>query len=59
MKNPFDEGELPMGFGIALLKNQSAVNRFSTLSPQERRRIIDGAHNVRSKREMEAYVANI
>jgi hypothetical protein len=58
VENLFDDG-VPMGFGMALANNVSALNRFSSLSPQERRRIIDGAHNVRSKMEMQQYVNNL
>lgn len=59
MNNLFGDGEMPLGLGMALMKNQSALNRYSAMSQQERQRIMDGAHNVRSKEEMENYVNHI
>lgn len=59
MKNMFGDGEMPLGFGMALTKDLGALNRFSAMSPQERKRIMDGSRSVRSKEEMEEYVSNI
>lgn len=48
--------DLPMGFGMALTQNPQAMNYFSALPEEERRRIVDGTHAIRSKSEMQAYV---
>ncbi len=50
------ENELPLGFGIALAKNNSAMEYFSTLTPAHRREIIAHTHTIRSKEEMERFV---
>lgn len=54
-----DENELPLGFGIALAKNNSAMEYFSTLTPAHRREVIAHTHTIRSKEEMERFVAEL
>lgn len=57
-KNLFGNG-IPMGFGMALAQNTTALNYFSNLSEEERLKIIEGAKNVQSKQEMRSYVGNL
>ena len=45
--------ELPLGFGMALAQDEAAMRRFAELSPEGRRAAIAGAHQVRSKEEMQ------
>jgi folylpolyglutamate synthase/dihydropteroate synthase len=59
MSNSFRKGEVPLGFGMALARNIEALNRFALMTEAERRSVIDGAHNVRSRGEMRDYVNNI
>ena len=51
--------ELPLGFGMALAQHPEAMARFAGLSEEEQQAIIDGAHAVRSKEEMQAYVERL
>ena len=51
--------DLPLGFGMALAQHPEAMARFAGLPEEEQRAIIDGAHAVRSKQEMQAYVENL
>lgn len=51
--------ELPLGFGIALSKNEAAMEYFSSLTPAHRREIIAHTHTLRSKEEMENFVAKM
>ena len=51
--------ELPLGFGMVLAQHPEAMARFSALPEEEQKAIIDGAHAVRSKQEMRAYVENL
>ncbi len=51
-----DNTELPLGFGTALSKNNTAMEYFSTLTPAHKREIIAHAHTIRSKEEMEKFV---
>ena len=50
---------IPLGFGLALAQNDKAMDYFSSLSDSERQSIIDGTHNIRSKKEMQAYVQSL
>ena len=61
MKIPTPErsvfGDLPAGFGMALLHNTEAYNRFFLLPEEERQTIVDGVHGISSKAEMQDYVS--
>lgn len=54
-----EKGEIPVGFGMALAMNPPAMEKFSELSEEKQRAIIDGTHNVNSKSEMQQYVRNL
>ena len=51
--------ELPVGFAMALAMNPDAMAKFTALSEEEKRAIIDGTHSVRSKEEMHSYVNSL
>jgi len=51
--------DMPLGFGMALAQNTAALERFSALSEQQRRSIVEGARSVSSKQEMREYVKSI
>lgn len=53
------DNELPLGFGIALSKNNAAMEYFSSLTPAHRREIIAHTHTIRSKEEMEKFVEKL
>jgi hypothetical protein len=61
MKIPTPErsvfGDLPTGFGMALMNNREAYNRFFLLPEEERQNIVDGVHGISSKTEMRDYVS--
>ena len=61
MKNPTPErsvfSDLPTGFGMALMNNREAYNRFFLLPEEERQNIVDGVHGISSKTEMRDYVS--
>lgn len=59
MPEVIDMEELPLGLGMALAQHPEAMARFAGLSEEEQQAIIDGAHAVRSKQEMQAYVENL
>lgn len=54
-----DEIELPLGFGMALAQNESAMKRFETLSELEKAAVVEKTHSVTSKREMQALVNSL
>lgn len=51
--------ELPMGFGMALAQHPDAMARFTAMSETEQQAILQQAHSVQSKREMQTLVANL
>lgn len=52
-------GQLPMGFALALAKDEQSLMRFAEMTDDQRRDIINGTHNVTSKKEMNEYVSKI
>lgn len=53
------EDELPLGFSMALAKNMDALMIFSKLSDDEKKAVINGTHNIKSKSEMNRYVEKL
>lgn len=54
-----DFNQVPIGFGMALAMNQSAMNAYAAMTEMQRQAILDKAHKVRSKREMHEIVASL
>ena len=48
--------EMPVGFAMALAMNPDAMQKFATLSEEQKHDIIAGTHAVKSKEEMHRYV---
>lgn len=48
--------DLPLGFGMALAQNETAMRRFEALPEEEKAAVVAKTHAVRSKREMQALV---
>ena len=51
--------DLPMGLGMALANDVTAMQNFANLSPDEQREIIDQTHHIHSKSEMSAFVRSL
>lgn len=49
--------QLPEGFAMALAQDLTAMNTFGRLSGQEKSHYVDRAHQVSSKAEMQALIA--
>ncbi len=47
---------MPQGLGMALSRSEKAMNTFSSLNENERKRVIDLSKSVRSKAEMNRLV---
>lgn len=48
--------DMPLGLGMALTQNPSALDRFQKLNEDEKRELIGSTHGIRSKEEMRAFV---
>lgn len=55
----FNNNDLPLGFGMALMENPKAFTAFAHMSDAQQQSVISGAHSVNSKQEMQAYVNSI
>ena len=51
--------ELPMGFGMALAKNNEALTAFASMSKEQQQTVIEKTHDIRSKQEMQQYVNHL
>lgn len=51
--------ELPLGFGMALAQNEMAMQRFESLSEEEKQAVIQRTHRVTSKQEMRRLVDSL
>lgn len=51
--------ELPLGFGMALAQNEAAMQRFESLTEEEKKAVLQRTHSVSSKREMQQLVASL
>ena len=52
----FDFNGIPQGLGMALSRNGNAMNNFSNLSDDERKKLIELSRSVRSKQKMNRLV---
>lgn len=51
--------KVPIGFGMALAMNPTALNAYSAMTEEQKQAILDRAHHARSKREMHDIVSSI
>ncbi len=51
--------EMPMGLSMALARNMEAMEKFSSLTEQQKNEVINGTHEIKSKQEMQQYVKDI
>ena len=51
--------KVPIGFGMALAMNHSAMEAYAAMTEQQKQAILNQAHNARSEKEMHQIVAGI
>lgn len=54
-----DYSEVPVGFGLALTKNEAAMNAFAMMTKEEKQAIWHRARSARSEQEMDQIVSGI
>lgn len=59
MNIPNPLSELPMGFGMALVQQPDAMQRFATMSQAQKEEILAKVKTVQSKKEMQSLVSSI
>jgi hypothetical protein len=50
--NDMDYYKVPIGFGMALAMNPTALNAYSAMTEAQKQGVLDKAHNAKSEREM-------
>ena len=53
------DGTLPVGFGMALAQNQTALRKYEALTEVEKKTLMNRIHGVQSKAEMRQLVAEL
>jgi hypothetical protein len=53
------DGDVPLGFGMALVKNVKALDAVSMLTDQQKQSVLRGVRNANSLEEILAYVDRI
>jgi len=51
--------KVPLGFGMALSMNPNALNAYSAMTDEQKRAVLNKAHNARSEQEMHEIVNSI
>lgn len=54
-----DDSQLPVGFAMALARNEPALLRYSALSPSQKSAILAQAHAAHSQEEMDQLVESL
>lgn len=54
-----EQKEIPLGFGMALAQNPDALKVFSNLTQSKQSEILQKAHTVKSKNEMQSLVNDL
>lgn len=56
MKNYAEGIDMPLGLGMALAQNLTAMKKFSALSPEQQQQMIAHVHEINSRKEMRGFV---
>ena len=51
--------KLPVGFAMALAQNRAAMETFAAMSEEQKQSVINRAHHVRNKNEMQQVVTGL
>ena len=54
-----DYYQVPLGFGMALARNFNAMNAYSAMTDDQKRAVLERAHNARSEKEMSGIVGSL
>lgn len=54
-----EKSALPLGFGMALAQDEPAMKRFETMTESQKESVLQQAHLVSSRREMQQLVSRL
>ena len=56
MEKNWLKGPMPMGLGMALVENPTALEKYAAMSREEKQQFINGSKGAGSKQAMQSYV---
>ena len=54
-----EKSALPLGFGMALAQDEPAMKRFETMTESQKESVLQQAHLVSSRREMQQLISRL
>lgn len=51
--------KVPIGFGMALAMNPPALNAYSAMTEEQKKAVLERAHNVQSEEQMHTLIASL
>ena len=51
--------QIPLGFGMALTRNFNAMNAYSAMTDDQKKAVLERAHNAHSEKEMSEIVNSL
>ncbi len=51
-----NEKDFPLSFGLALAQNEPALEKFKSLSPDQKKAVINKTRKINSKQDMRSFV---
>ncbi len=54
-----DFREVPLGFSMALMRNEAAVNAYAMMTRAQKAEILERAHKARSEQEMQGIIKEL
>ena len=52
-----DFGKVPIGFGMALAQNETAMAAYASMAPRQKQAVLEKARSARSEQEMQQIVS--
>lgn len=59
MNSIYDDSSMPVGFGMALAMNPTAMDSYSHLTESKKEELLNRARDTKSKRELDRIVAEL
>lgn len=53
------QNDLPLGFGMALAQNETAMKQFEALTNEQKEAVVNKTRKINSKNEMKCFVASL
>lgn len=54
-----NKNDLPLGFGMALAQNETAMQQFEALTGKQKEAVVNKTKKINSKKEMKSFVSSL